>query len=298
MGGYVLGPVPTVDPVMVERRAAALGTRSVKAAAKAKALDLILRCIDLTTLEGMDTPGHVRAMCGRARSPDFESDAPSVAAVCVYPALVGVARAALDGSTVKVAAVAAAFPSGQSFLEVRLAEVRRSIEAGADEIDVVLGRNAFLAGDHARVHDEIAAAKDTAGSAHLKVILEVGELGSYDQVRKASQIALDAGADTIKTSTGKVSPAATPPACLVMLEAIRDRYLATGRAAGFKAAGGIRTAKQAWHYLVLVKETLGDGWLTPARFRIGASALLDDVLRQRRRLRTGLYEDRRVFGGE
>lgn len=298
MGGYELGPVPSVDQVMVEKRAAALGTRSIKAGAKKTALDLILRCIDLTTLEGMDTPGRVRALCGKARQPDAESDAPPVAAVCVYPTLVGVARAALAGSTVKVAAVAGAFPSGQSFLDVRLTEIRRSIEAGADEIDIVLSRNAFLTGDHARVHDEIAAAKEAAGMAHLKVILETGELGSYDQVRKASQIALDAGADTIKSSTGKVSPAATPPACLVMLEAIRDHYLATGRAAGLKAAGGIRTAKQAWHYLVLVKETVGDGWLTPARFRIGASALIDDVLRQRRRLTTGRYEASRNFGGE
>lgn len=298
MGGYVLGPVPTVDPVMVEKRAATLGTRSIKAGSKAFALDLVLRCIDLTTLEGMDTPGRVRSLCGRARSPDDASDAPPVAAVCVYPALVGVAREALAGSTVKIAAVAGAFPSGQSFLDVRLIEIRRSVEAGADEIDIVISRNAFLAGDHARVHDEIAAAKAAAGTSHLKVILEVGELGSYDQVRKAAQIALDAGADTIKTSTGKVASASTPPACLVMLETIRDHYLATGRAAGLKVAGGVRTAKQAWSYLVLVKETLGDGWLTSERFRIGASALLDDVLRQRRRLRTGRYETSRVFGGE
>ncbi|MFN0008247.1 MAG: deoxyribose-phosphate aldolase [Planctomycetota bacterium] len=294
---YVLGPVPSVDQVMLEKRAAVLGTRSIKAGAKKTALELILRSIDLTTLEGMDTPESVRALCGKARQPDPESDAPPVAAVCVYPTLVGAARVALAGSSVKVAAVAAAFPSAQSFLEIRLEEIRRAVEAGADEIDMVMSRQAFLIGDHARVHDEIAAAKEAAGDAHLKAILEVGELGSYDQIRKASQIALDAGADTIKTSTGKISPAATPAACLVMLEAIRDHYLATGRAAGLKAAGGIRTAKQAWHYLVLVKETVGDRWLTPERFRIGASALLDDVLRQRRRLMTGRYETLLGFGG-
>jgi deoxyribose-phosphate aldolase len=281
---------------MVERRAAALGTRSIKAGAKKTALDLILRSIDLTTLEGVDTPGHVRALCGKARQPDPDFDAPPVAAVCVYPTLVGVARAALAGSGVRVAAVAAAFPSGQSFLEIRLEEIGRAVEAGADEVDMVMSRHAFLVGDHARVHDEIAAAKEAAGAAHLKVILETGELGSYDQVRKASQIALDAGADTIKTSTGKISPGATPPVCLVMLEAIRDHYLATGRAAGLKVAGGIRTAKQAWHYLVLVKETVGDAWLGPERLRIGASTLLDDVLRQRRRLMTGRYETVRGFG--
>lgn len=293
---YELGPVPSVDQVTVEMRAAALGARSIKAGAKKAALELILRSIDLTTLEGMDTPESLRALCGKARQPDSEFDAPPVAAVCVYPTLVGAARAALAGSTVRVAAVAAAFPSGQSFFDIRLEEVRRAVEAGADEIDMVMSRHAFLIGDHARVHDEIAAAKAAAGAAHLKVILEVGELGSYDQVRKASQLALDAGADTIKTSTGKISPAATPPVCLVMLEAIRDHYFATGRAAGLKAAGGIRTAKQAWHYLVLVKETVGDHWLRPERFRIGASALLDDVLRQRRRLMTGRYETVRGFG--
>jgi deoxyribose-phosphate aldolase len=280
---------------MVERRAAALGTRSIKAGAKKTALDLVLRSIDLTTLEGMDTPGHVRALCGKARQPDPDFDAPSVAAVCVYPSFVGVARAALEGSSVRVAAVAAAFPSGQSFLDIRLEEIGRAVDAGAHEVDMVMSRQAFLIGDHARVHDEIAAAKEAAGAARLKVILETGELGGYDQVRKASQIALDAGADTIKTSTGKISPAATPPACLVMLETIRDHYLATERAAGLKVAGGIRTAKQAWHYLVLVKETVGDGWLAPERFRIGASSLLDDVLRQRRRLMTGRYETVRGF---
>jgi len=295
--GYTLAPVPGVDQVMVEKRAAFLATRSIKAGAKRAALDLVLRCMDLTTLEGADTPGRVRALCLRAMRPDPGFAAPSVAAVCVYPTLVAVARAALAGSAVKVASVATAFPSGQSFLEGKLAEVRRAVEAGADEIDMVLDRGAFLSGDRARVHDEIAAAKAAAGAAHLKAILEVAELGSLDQVRQAAQIALDAGADTIKTSTGKIAPA-TPAAFLVMLETIRDHYFATGRAAGIKAAGGIRTSKQAWHHLVLVKETLGDRWLAPERFRIGASALLDDVLLQRRRLATGRYESPRALGRE
>ena len=284
-------PPPPVDQVAVEERAAALGKRSIKKAAKVAGLKLAVRMMDLTTLEGKDTAGKVRQMCRKARTP-LESDASigPCAAVCVYPNLVPVAKAALAGSTVKVASVATAFPSGQSPLDVKLADVRRAVELGADEIDMVIDRGAMLAGDYAKVFDEIAATKEASGRAHLKVILETGELGSYDVVRKASEIAIAAGGDFIKTSTGKIQPAATPPVTLVMLEAIRDHYYATGRRIGMKPAGGVRTAKQALHYLVLVKETLGDAWLTPELFRFGASALLNDVLMQIEKERTGVYQ--------
>ena len=246
--------------------------------------------MDLTTLEGKDTAGKVRAMCRKAVSP-LEEDASigPCAAVCVYPNLVPVAKVALAGSGVKVASVATAFPSGQSPLDVKLADVRRAVELGADEIDMVIDRGAMLSGDYAKVFDEIAATKRDCGAAHLKVILETGELGSYDVVRKASEIAIAAGGDFIKTSTGKVQPAATPAVTLVMLEAIRDHYYATGRRIGMKPAGGVRTAKQSLHYLVLVKETLGDAWLTPDLFRFGASALLNDILMQIQKERTGAY---------
>jgi deoxyribose-phosphate aldolase len=229
-------------------------------------------------------------MCQKARWPHENPDTPSCAAVCVYPKLVPVAKAALAGSRVLVASVATAFPSGLSPLDVKLADVRRAVELGADEIDMVIDRGAMLAGEHGAVFDEIAAVKEACGAAHLKVILETGELGSYDRVRKASQIAMLAGADFIKTSTGKIVPAATPPVTLVMLEAIRDFYYATGRRIGMKPAGGIRTAKQALHYLVMVKETLGDAWLTPDLFRFGASTLLNDVLMQLEKERTGAYQ--------
>ena len=275
----------------MEERAAALGKRSLKKDAKVAGLKLAVRMMDLTTLEGKDTPGKVGAMCRKALTP-LESD-PSigpVAAVCVYPNLVRIAKQALAGSTVKVASVATAFPSGQSPLDVKLADVRRAVELGADEIDMVIDRGAMLSGDYAKVFDEIAATKEACGSAHLKVILETGELGSYDVVRKASEIGIAAGGDFIKTSTGKVQPAATPPVTLVMLEAIRDHYYATGRRIGMKPAGGVRTAKQSLHYLVLVKETLGDAWLTPDLFRFGASALLNDVLMQLEKERTGVYQ--------
>lgn len=279
-----------VDAGGIEARAKALATRSIKQNAKRQALDLSVRMIDLTTLEGADTPERVRALCTKGMRPDpHRPEVPAVAAICVYPSMVETARAALGDSGVKVASVATAFPSGQSFLEVRLDETRRAAEAGADEIDMVINRGAFLAGDLARVSDEIAAVKDACGAVHLKVILETFELGSYDRVRVASHLAMAAGADFIKTSTGKVAGAATPPITLVMLEAIRDHYLRTGRVVGMKPAGGIRTAKQAWHYLVLVKETLGDAWLTPDRFRIGASSLLNDVLQQWEKLETGRY---------
>ena len=275
----------------MEERAAALGTRSLKREAKVAGLKLAVRMMDLTTLEGKDTPGKVRAMCCKALVPwaDDPSIGP-VAAVCVYPNLVAVAKRALAGSAVKVASVATAFPAGQSPLDVKLADARRAVELGADEIDMVIDRGAMLSGDYAQVFDEIAATKDACGGAHLKVILETGELGSYDVVRKASEMAIAAGADFIKTSTGKVQPAATPAVTLVMLEAIRDHYYATGRRVGMKPAGGVRSAKQSLHYLVLVKETLGDAWLKPDLFRFGASALLEDILMQLEKERTGVYQ--------
>jgi deoxyribose-phosphate aldolase len=277
--------------VAVEERASSLAKRSIKKDAKVAGLRLAVRMMDLTTLEGKDTPGKVRAMCRKALLP-WEPD-PSIgpcAAVCMYPNLVPTAKDALVGSSVRVASVATAFPSGQSALDVKLADVRRAVEFGADEIDMVIDRGAMLAGDHAKVFDEVSATKEACGSAHLKVILETGELGSYDLVRKASEVAIAGGADFIKTSTGKVQPAATPAVTLVMLEAIRDYYCATGRRIGMKPAGGVRTAKQALHYLVLVKETLGDAWLTPQLFRFGASALLNDVLMQLVKERTGIYQ--------
>ncbi len=284
-------PPPPVDQIAVEERVAALAKRSIKKGAKVAGLKLAVRMMDLTTLEGKDTPGKVRAMCAKALTPQVGlDDVGPCAAVCVYPNLVPVAKEALRGSSVKVASVATAFPSGQSPLDVKLADVRRAVELGADEIDMVIDRGAMLSGDYARVFDEIAATKEACGAAHLKVILETGELGSYDVVRKASEIGIAAGGDFIKTSTGKVQPAATPAVTLVMLEAIRDHYYATGRRIGMKPAGGVRTAKQALHYLVIVKETLGDAWLTPDLFRFGASALLNDVLMQLEKERTGAYQ--------
>ncbi len=284
-------PPPPVDQVAVEERAASLGKRSLKKGAKVAGLKLAVRMMDLTTLEGKDTAGKVRQMCRKALSPlDSDGSIGPCAAVCVYPNLVATAKRALAGSSVKVASVATAFPSGQSPLDVKLQDVRRAVELGADEIDMVIDRGAMLSGDYAKVFDEIAATKEACGSAHLKVILETGELGSYDVVRKASDIGIAAGGDFIKTSTGKVQPAATPAVTLVMLEAIRDHYYATGRRIGMKPAGGVRTAKQSLHYLVLVKETLGDAWLTPDLFRFGASALLNDVLMQLEKERTGAYQ--------
>ncbi len=290
MGDYSPGYIPTVDQIAVEARAASFTKRSIKKSAKRQALEMIVRMIDLTTLEGMDTPGKVRMLCRKARQPLVDRSVPPVAAVCVYPSLVKVAKDALTGSTVKVASVATSFPSGQTYFEERLHEVEHVVADGADEVDMVINRNAFLSGDYQRVFDEIHATKAACGSAHLKVILETGELGAYDQVAKASHLAMDAGADFIKTSTGKVSPAATMPVSLVMLEAIRSFYLKTGRQVGFKPAGGIRSAKQAWHYLVMVKETVGDQWLSPDWFRFGASSLLNDVLMQWDRIETGHYQ--------
>ena len=283
--------IPAVDAVGLEARAAALTGRSIKKASKIAALRLAIECMDLTTLEGTDTPGKVRAMCAKAVQPDpRDASIPSVAAVCVYPELVAIAKHSLQGSGVKVASVAGAFPSGLGPLPTRLDEIRRAIDAGADEIDIVLNRSAFLAGDLAQAFDDIAASKLACGAAHLKVILEAGELGTYDNVRRASMLAMAAGGDFIKTSTGKIGVNATPSFALLMSEAIRDHFEQTGVKVGLKLAGGIRTAKQSWQYLVIVNETLGGDWLTPQRFRLGASSLLNDVLMQLRMQATGLYQ--------
>jgi len=282
--------LPGVDQVGAEERAATLSTRSIKTTAKAYAIDLAIAMIDLTTLEGADTHGKVRALCAKAQRPDpADPSCPSVAAVCVYPDMVPVARAALDGGAVKVASVATAFPSGRAALDIKLADTRDAVEAGADEIDMVIDRGAFLSGHYQQVFDEIVAVQQACSGAHLKVILETGELATYDNVRRASWLAMLAGADVIKTSTGKISPAATLPVTMVMLEAVRDFRDSTGRQVGVKAAGGIRTAKDAIRHLVLVNETAGADWLDPERFRIGASSLLNDLLMQRTKLVTGRY---------
>jgi deoxyribose-phosphate aldolase len=282
--------LPGVDQVGAEQRAAALATRSIKKDAKLWALDLAIRCTDLTTLEGADTPGKVRSMCAKAMHPDpTDTEVPPVAAVCVYPDLVGIAADALGHSGVKIAAVATAFPSGRSSLDVKLADTRMAVEAGAHEIDMVIDRGAFLSGRYAEVFEEISAIKEACGDAKLKVILETGELATYDNVRRASWLALAAGGDTIKTSTGKVSPASTLPVTLVMLEAVRDFHALTGVRRGVKSAGGIRTAKDAIRYLVLVHEIAGAEWLTPDLYRFGASSLLNDLLMQRAKQLTGRY---------
>jgi deoxyribose-phosphate aldolase len=283
--------VTPVDAVGLEERAASLATRSIKRGSKLFALDLAIRCADLTTLEGSDTPGKVTAICSKAIRPDpTDATIPSVAAVCVYPALVPVAVERLKGTGVKVASVAGGFPSGLAPLEERLDEIRQAVRWGAHEIDIVLNRSAFLAGRYHQAYEEVALSKDACGSAHLKVILETGELGSYDQIRKASMLAMAAGADFIKTSTGKITPAATYPGALCMMEATRDFHRQTGRAVGIKVAGGIRKAKEAWIYLVILHETLGPDWLTPDLFRIGASTLLNDLLMQIRKEREGRYQ--------
>ena len=279
-----------VDQVGLEARAAGLATRSIKTTAKAFALDLAVRMVDLTTLEGQDTPGKVAALCAKGRRPDpTDPSCPPVAAICVYGDLVPTAVEALRGSGVHIAAVATAFPSGRAPLDVKLADVRAAVAAGADEIDMVIDRGAFLAGRYLDVYDEIVATKQTCGGAHLKVILETGELATYDNVRRASWLAMLAGGDFIKTSTGKVSPAATLPVTLLMLEAARDFRDQTGRQVGVKAAGGIRVAKDAVRYLVVVNEVAGDDWLSPDWFRFGASSLLNDLLMQRQKLTTGRY---------
>lgn len=283
---------------MADARAASFTKRSIKTSAKMAGLRLAVSMVDLTTLEGKDTPEKVRSLCRKAIRPHESIETPSVAAICVYPSMITTAKAALNGSAVKVASVATAFPSGQYPLEVRLRDVHAAVEAGADEIDMVINRGAFLAGRYAEVAEEIRRIKEACGGAHLKIILETGELESYDDIRRASDLAIEAAASTgpledgevfIKTSTGKVSPAATLPVTLIMLEAIRDHYFTTGTRIGMKPAGGIRDAKTALHYLVAVKETLGDDWLTPRLFRFGASSLLNDLLRQMAKQEGGRY---------
>ena len=286
----ILHGLPGVDEVGAVQRAAGLATRSIKKDAKLQALDMAVRMVDLTTLEGADTPGKVRAMCAKARQPDpSDLSVPPVAAVCVYPDLVRVAKDALAGSRVAVASVATAFPSGRASLAVKLADVEDAVSAGADEVDMVIDRGAFLAGRYGQVYAEIRAVREACGPAHLKVILETGELATLDNVARVSWLAMMAGADFIKTSTGKVTPAATPPTALVMLAAVRDFEQASGRRVGVKVAGGIRTAKDAIRYLVLVNEIAGPAWLSPRLFRIGASTLLNDLLMQRAKQLTGLY---------
>lgn len=282
----------SVDQVGAEERAAALSKRSIKKDSKLWALELALRCVDLTTLEGQDSPGKIRQLASKAVRPSPSNpEVPSVAALCVYPRLVPTAKDALRGSTVKVASVATGFPSGQMAMDLRIEEIRRAVADGADEIDNVISRGALLAGDEAMVFDEVQAAKEACGGAHLKVILETGELGTYDRVRRASLIAMAAGADVIKTSTGKVSPTSTLPVAVVMCEAIRDFQDFTGRKVGLKVAGGIRSSKDALRYLVIVNEILGDDWLDPDMFRIGASSLLNDLLMQMDKQRSGAYVD-------
>jgi deoxyribose-phosphate aldolase len=283
--------IGSVDAVALEARAAELAKRSIKRESKLAALLLAVRMMDLTTLEGSDTPGKVQGLCAKALRPDpGDPTVPPVAAVCVYPNLVATARGALRDSGVKVASVATAFPAGQSPLAVKLEEVRQAVALGADEIDMVIDRGAFLSGRYAQVYDEIVQVRDACGEAHLKVILETGELGTYDNVRRASLLAMAAGANFIKTSTGKLAAAATLPVSLCMLEAIRDVHDETGRVVGMKPAGGIRQAKQAIQHLCVLHETLGRAWLTPDRFRFGASSLLNDVLLQIRAQRTGAYQ--------
>lgn len=289
-----LSDLPPVDQVGAEARAAMLATRSIKTSSKAWAIDMAISMVDLTTLEGADTPGKVKTLCAKAVRPDpSDLTVPSVGAICVYNDMVKIARLELDrigGKSMPVAAVATAFPSGRASLAVKKIDTQDALDAGANEIDMVIDRGAFLSGRIIDVFEEIRAIKEICGKkAHLKVILETGELVTYDNVRKASYLAMLAGADFIKTSTGKVAPAATAPVVLVMLEAVRDYFTLTGTKIGVKPAGGIRTTKDAIKQLVLVKETAGDQWLTPELFRIGASALLNDLLMQRMKLRTGHY---------
>ena len=285
-----------IDQVGVGERASRLFSRSIKKESKIKALKLALSMIDLTTLEGKDSLGKVRQLCYKASHlHDQFSNLPQVAAVCMYPNMVEVAKKALKSSSIKIAAVATAFPSGMATLEAKLNEVKSVVDAGVDEVDMVISRGRFLQGDYSYVFDEVAKVKSTCGQAHLKVILETGELITLDNVRKASDLAMEAGADFIKTSTGKVKPAATPSVVLVMLEAIRDFYKRTGKIVGMKPAGGISTAKLAIQYLVMVRETLGQEWLTPDRFRFGASSLANDILMQIVKQSTGVYQSINYF---
>ncbi len=291
-----LSRVPVVDEVGVNERVARFQSRSIKTASKIEALKLILSMIDLTTLEGQDTAGKVRQLCQKAiHLHDAMPGLPHVAAVCVYPTMVGIAKDTLKGHDINIASVATAFPSGQAPLSVKLDDTRMAVDAGATEIDMVISRGAFLAGNYGLVFDEIVAIKEACGNIHLKVILETGELGTLDRVRRASDLAMHAGADFIKTSTGKIQPAATMQVTLVMLQAIRDYYYATGRMVGMKPAGGISKAKLAVHYLVMLRETLGNAWMTPEWFRFGASSLANDVLMQLRKQATGVYQSADYF---
>ena len=291
-----LSRVPAVDEVGVNERVARFQSRSIKTASKIEALKLVLSMIDLTTLEGQDTPGKVRQLCQKAiHLHDAMPGLPHVAAVCVYPTMVGVAKEALEDRDINIASVATAFPSGQAPLSVKLEDTRMAVDAGANEIDMVISRGEFLAGQYGHVFDEIVAIKEACGDAHLKVILETGELGTLDRVRRASVLAMHAGADFIKTSTGKIQPAATMQVTLVMLQAIRDYYYETGRMVGMKPAGGISSAKLAVHYLVMLRETLGNAWMTPEWFRFGASSLANDVLMQLQKQATGVYQSADYF---
>jgi deoxyribose-phosphate aldolase len=290
---------PPIDQISVEERCARFQTRSIKGETKVAGLKLALSMIDLTTLEGKDSEGKVKQLCYKAMHPhDTLPGIPTVAAVCVYPTMVRTARKALKGSNIKVAAVATAFPSGLAPLKVKLDDTRFAVDEGADEIDMVISRGKFLQGEYNFVFDEIAAVKEACGKAHLKVILETGELSTLDNVRKASDIAILAGADFIKTSTGKIQPAATMPVTLVMLEAIRDYYYETGKMIGMKPAGGIATSKLALHYLVMVRETLGEAWMNPDWFRFGASKLANDILMQLAKDQTGVYQSLNYFSND
>ncbi len=290
---------PTIDQIGIEERVARLSRRSIKKAAKVNGLKLALSMIDLTTLEGKDTPGKVKQLCYKAMHlHDALPDLPTVAAICVYPSLVREAKQALGNSGINVASVATAFPSGQAPMDVKISDTRFAVEEGADEVDMVISRGKFLKGEYNFVFDEIAAVKEACGKAHLKVILETGELITLDNVRKASDIAMYAGADFIKTSTGKVQPAATMPVTMVMLEAIREFYYNTGKMIGMKPAGGISKAKQSLQYLVMVKETLGNAWMTPEWFRFGASRLANDILLQIVKEQTGNYQSLDYFSND
>jgi len=291
-----LNNLPVYDLTGVNERIARFCSRSIKKASKAAGLKLAISMVDLTTLEGKDTPGKVKQLCYKAMHPhDSIKDVPTVAAVCVYPAYVGTAKKALQGSDIKVASVATAFPSGQSNLEVKLNDVKFAVDQGADEIDMVISRGQFLAGNYQYVFDEIASVKEACGEAHLKVILETGELDTLDNVRKASEIAMHAGANFIKTSTGKIQPAATMQVTYVMLDAIKDFYLKTGKMIGMKPAGGISTAKIALQYLVMLNEVLGEKWMNKNYFRFGASSLVNDLLMQLVKTETGMYQSPNYF---
>lgn len=287
---------PTVDSVNIQERVSRLNKRSIKTASKLEGLNLVMSMMDLTTLDAKDTPGKVKQLCVKAIRPSIEyEDVPSVAAVCVYPKFVAVTKKALHGTGIHVAAVATAFPTGMSTMDVKIRETKFAVKEGADEIDMVISRGEFLRGEYAYVFDEIAAIKDACGDAHLKVILETGELSTLDNVRKASDLAMHAGADFIKTSTGKIQPAATQSVTLVMLQAISDYYYKYNKKIGMKPAGGISTSKIALQYLVMLNETLGDDWMTPDLYRFGASSLANDLLMQIAKLKTGNYQSINYF---